>query len=196
MNGHLLIYVAVVIAAALLVNIFRSRGDWLEASPAEGNLLKEFGKNIRLRDLFRLAAIMEEDGRDFYLKMAEKALDKKTRELCQRLAGEETEHMQLFLNRLSHWKPLAASIITWPSFLKKVKQEGFLEDAPDENSSEDQMAEYAIQQEIKAARFYQMFETAFPEAWKRVHIQQLVLQERSHEAELRAAYPHLSPKKE
>lgn len=193
MNEHLTIYLPAAIAVGLLTYFFIRR-SWLEASPAKNSRFREFGENIRLRDLFRVAVLMEEGGYSFYVKMSEKARDAKTRELCIRLAGEETLHRQLFLDRLNRWNPLEANRRTWPTFLEKVRQEGFFEDAPGENASEEQMAAYAIRQEVKAAEFYQMFEQAFPEAWKLMRLHNLVLEERSHEDKLRTAYPRLNRK--
>ncbi len=190
MSEHLAVYLPAAIAVGLLAYLFLRRG-WLGAVPAEGSRFREFGENIHLRDLFRLAVMMEEQGRDFYLKMAEKTRDAKTKELCSLLAEEEARHWLLLLNKLSRWHKLEVNRLTWPAFLERVKQEGFFEDAPDESAPEDQLAAYAIRQEIKSAEFYQLFEAAFPEAWKRVRLHDLVLEERSHEARLRAAYPHL-----
>lgn len=190
MNEHLTIYVPAAIAVGLIAYIFLRRG-WLEAPPAKSSRFQEFGENIRLRDLFRVAVMMEEAGRDFYLKLAEKTSDVKTKELCFILAEEEARHWLLLLNRLGRWHTLEVNHLTWPAFLERVKREGFFENAPDDGASEDQLAAYAIKQEAKSAEFYQLFEPAFPEAWKRVRLHNLVLEERSHEARLRAAYPHL-----
>lgn len=194
MREHLFIYAAAALAAVLLAFVFLRGRSRLSAPPADGSRFKEFGENIRLRDLFRVAVMMEEAGRDFYLKLAEKASDGKTKELCSLLAEEETRHRLLLLNRLGRWHTLEINRLTWPAFLGKVKREGFFENAPGENASEEQLAAYAIRQEIKSAEFYQLFEQAFPEAWKRERLHNLVLEERSHEAKLRAAYPGVDPK--
>ncbi len=190
MREHLTIYIPTAIAVGLLVYLFLRRG-WLGASPANGSRFKEFGENIHLRDLFRLAVSMEEEGRTFYLKMVVRVRDTKVKELCASLAGDEAMHKQLFLDMLGHWNPLNVNPLTWPAFLARVKQEGFFESAPGENSTEDQLAAYAIRQEMKTAEFYQLFEEAFPEAWKRTRLRKLVTEERAHEAKLRAAYPHI-----
>jgi rubrerythrin len=194
MTEHLPLYAAAAAAAILLAYFFLRSARGLNASPAQGSRFREFGEYVRLRDLYRLAVLMEEEGKAFYLKLAEKALDPKLKELCAGLAEEEALHRQLFQDKLNRWRPLGYNRLTWPAFLEKVKQEGFFENAPAENATEDQMAAYAIRQEIKTAEFYQLFEPAFPEAWKRERLQNLVSEERSHEAKLRAAYPHLSLK--
>ena len=194
MTEHLLFYTTGAITAILLAR-FLLRSARLSAPPADGSRFKEFGEYVRLRDLYRLAVLLEEEGLAFYLKMAEKTSDIQTKKLCAGLAEEESLHRQLFLNKLGRWSPLGVNPLTWPAFLEKVKREGFYENAPGEDASEDQMAAYAIRQEIKSAEFYQLFEQAFPEAWKRERLHNLVLEERSHESRLRAAYPGVDPKK-
>lgn len=194
MPEPLFIYAAAALAAVLPVYFFLRRRGRLSAPPAAGSRFREFGEYIRLRDLYRLAVMMEEEGRIFYIKIIGKVHDEKTKELCARLAAEETVHKQLFLSMLEHWNQLNVNPVTWPTFLEKVKQEGFFGDAPGENATEEQLAAYAISQEIKSAEFYQLFEQAFPEAWKRERLHNLVLEERSHESRLRAAYPGVDPK--
>lgn len=191
MNEHQLIYAAAAVAAVLLAWYFMRRGGWLNAAPAPASKLAEFGEFVRLRDIFRAAILIEEEGYDFYLKMEKKARDGKTKELCASLAEEETRHRQLFAEMLNHWNPLGVNPFTWPAFIERVKKEGFFGNPPGENASEEEMAVYAIKQEIKSAEFYQLFETAFPEAWKRVRLNRLVLEERAHEDRLRAAYPQI-----
>ncbi len=194
MSDHQLIYAAAAVAAILLSWHFMRRGAWMNTAPASDSKLSEFGEYIRLRDVFRMAILIEEDGYAFYLKLAKRARDENTKELCAGLAEDETRHRQLFAELLNHWNPLGVNPLTWPAFVERVKEEGFFGTPPGENASEEEMAAYAIGQEIKSAEFYQLFESAFPEAWKRVRIHRLVLEERSHEAQLRAAYPMLGPK--
>lgn len=190
MNEHLTIYLAAAVGLCLLSYFFLRRAR-LAAEAAKGSRLREFGENIRLRDIFRLAVMMEEEGRLFYLRMVVRVRDPKTKELCASLAGDEAMHKQLFQDMLGHWNPLNPNPLTWPAFLERVKQEGFFGNPPGENASEDQLAAYAIKQEIKSAEFYQMFEDAFPIDWKRERLHRLVVEEQGHAAKLRAAYPHL-----
>lgn len=190
MDEHLSFYLSAAIALCLLAYFFLRRGR-LAAAAAKGSRLSEFGEHVRLRDLFRLAVMMEEEGRSFYFKMAVRVRDPKTKELCASLAGEEAMHKQLFQDMLGRWNPLNPNPLTWPAFLERVKLEGFLGNAPGENATEDQLAAYAIRQEIKSAEFYQLFEDAFPLDWKRERLHSLVVEEQGHAAKLLAAYPHL-----
>lgn len=180
-------------AAALAASgyfIFRRRG-LRDASPVDGTAFARFGRHIRLRDLLRLAIMIEEKGRALYLTLEQKALNPDTKELCAWLAVQEDEHRKFVQDFLDKWTVLPPHLTQWPDFLAKVKQEGFFSDAPGEFSSEDEIAAYALAQEAKSAEFYALFEHAFPEAWKQVSMRRLVEEERSHEARLRKAYPHL-----
>lgn len=191
MNEHLSIYIPAAIAVGLLAYFLIRRGR-LAAAAAKGSRLREFGENIRLRDIFRLAVMMEEEGRSFYLRMVIRVRDPGTKELCASLAADEALHKQLFLDMLGHWNPLNPNPLTWPAFLERAKLEGFFGNAPGENATEDQLAAYAIRQELKSAEFYQLFEAAFPLEWKRERLHRLVVEEQGHAARLRAAYPHLN----
>ena len=142
-------------------------------------------------DAKKVQEMMEEEGRSFYLKMVVKVRDPRTKELCASLAGDEARHKQMFEDMLGRWNPLNVNPLTWPAFLERVRQEGFFASPPGENATEDQLAAYAIRQEIKSAEFYQLFEAAFPLDWKRERLHRLVVEEQGHAAKLRAAYPHL-----
>lgn len=190
MNEYSAVYLLTALAVGLPAYILLRRGR-LKASPAKGSRLGEFGEFIHLRDVFRVAVMLEEEGLAFYSKLAARSRDGRVQELCARLAGEEAAHRQLFLDLLGHWNPLEVNPLTWPAFLERVKKEGFFADPPAENASEDEMAAYAIRQELKSVEFYQLFEAGFPLAWKRQRLHRLVQEERGHEAKLRAAYPRL-----
>lgn len=183
---------ALAAAAGLLACLyFYLRSRRLAARPAEGSGFKKYGEGIRLRDLFRLAAMLEQEGRTLYLIMAARALKPETRKLCAELAEEETVHLRIIQAQLGSWRPLPPNFLLWPAFLEKVKQDNLFGGAPGPGASEDEMAAFAIRQEGKTAEFYKAFEQAFPEAWKRAQMHKLVQEERGHEARLRAAYPQL-----
>lgn len=190
MNPDIYVYAAALAAAGILVYfILAARGAWLRSRPRRGSSMTRFGENIRLRDLFRLGVLLEEEGGAFYLRMAGKAAGQAARALCLQLAAEEEKHRGLLQGQLNSWRPLGVHAVQWPLFLEKVKKEGFFGQPPADSASEREMAAYAISQEIKSAEFYRLFEDSFPEAWKRAEIHRLVAEERAHEARLRAAYP-------
>jgi len=146
---------------------------------------------VRLRDLFRVAVLIEENGKDFYLKMEARAGRPETKKLCAWLAAEEDRHRLFAQAHLDRWQPLGTHLTDWPILLERVKQEGFFAAPPSAGAAETEMAAFAIKQEIKSAEFYRLFEQAFPEAWKRSRLDRLVQEELAHEARLRAVYPEL-----
>lgn len=60
---------------------------------------------------------------------------------------------------------------------------------PPVDSKEEDIARYAIDQEKRSVDFYLSFEKTFPEAWKRLHVKRLVMEEKSHLNELITTYP-------
>jgi len=190
MGDKFYLYLAAAAGALLLISLALAlRRAWRRSKPRSGSSATRFGKDIHLRDLFRLAVQLEEEGHAFYLKMAEKVSDQAAKELCLWLAGEEARHRDIFQAQLDGWRPLGIHARDWPLFIENVKKEGFFSAAPGAGASEKELAAYAIRQEIKSAEFYLLFEDSFPEAWKRVKMRGLVAAERGHEARLRAAYP-------
>lgn len=187
----LLLSAAVILAAGLAAYHFLRQPDELDESPRPGSAMEKFGPDVRLRDLYRLAVLMEEEGMALYLKLAAQAVNPETRRLCAKLADDEAEHKQLFQDRLYRWRSLYPNRITWPEFLEKVKQEGIYGNPPDGKATEEEMAAYAILQERRTVEFYRMFENSFPDAWRREKLRDLVEQEMSHEQKLRAVYPSI-----
>jgi len=187
----LLLSAAVILAAGLAAYHFLRGPDELEESPRPGSDFEKFGVEIRLRDLFRLAVLLEEEGMALYLKLADMAMSPDTRKLCAKLAEDEVEHKQLFLDRLGRWRSLHPNRVTWPLFLEKVKAEGLYDNPPGGTATEKEMAAFAILQERRTVEFYRMFENSFPDAWRREKLKDLVEQERSHEQKLREAYPDI-----
>lgn len=176
-------------AALGLLAYFSLRLGGGAAAPAPGSAFAKYGPGVHLRDLFRLAVLIEEEGMAFYGKMERRVSDPETRKLCLWLAGEEAKHRHFAQVHLDKWRQLGRHLTEWPAFLEKVKQEGLFAQPPADSASEDEMAAYAIRQERKSAEFYRGFESSFPEAWKRERLDRLVQEELTHEAKLRAAYP-------
>jgi len=160
--------------------------------PKRGTPLAGLGIHARLRDFYRLAVSLEEDGRAFYLKLAAKAQDPATEKLCISLAAEEAVHKRKFQDQLDRWNELSPNPMEWPVLLEQVKKAGIFTDPPGDGASEEEMARYAISQEIKSAEFYSLFERSFPHAWKNAKMRVLVIEELEHEIKLRAAYPRVS----
>lgn len=190
MQDQIFYYSAAALGGLLLGHFLRSAyRAWRYTRPRRGSAVTRFGENIRLRDLYRAAVLIEEEGNAFYLKMAAKASLPETRDLCLALAAEEVGHRAFVQTQLDAWRTLPPHAAQWLAFVEKLKAEGFFAGAPGDGASEKELAAYAIRQEAKSAEFYRLFEKAFPDAWKKVHIHRLVEEELRHEARLRSAYP-------
>ena len=144
----------------------------------------EIRTKIHMRYLFQIAILIEEQGIEFYTKLAEQSSDVNVKKLCSKLASDEAEHKKLFQDALSRWLPPPADNQSLDSLIQELKNAGLFSDEPPLDTSERDMIEYAIEQEKKTADFYLSFEKAFKHEWKRMRIQQLVMTERAHASDL------------
>jgi rubrerythrin len=190
--AEMLIYASgIVFGVAALYFIFKSKSKWLEAMPKENVSFRnqEIETKVPLRYMFQVAVLVEQQGKEFYEKLAEKASDVKARELWQGLAYDETAHKRLFENILSRWLPRPADKESLDSLTQALRGRGLFSNPPLPDATEEDVIKYAIQQEEMTADFYLSFESAFPDAWKRIHIRSLVTTERQHAERLRTFLP-------
>ncbi|MDD3087305.1 MAG: hypothetical protein PHP89_01930 [Candidatus Omnitrophica bacterium] len=149
-------------------------------------------KKIHLRQLLEAGILIEEKGREFYNRLAEKSTDQKVKDLCFSLSREEVEH-KIFMEKILYkWLPLPLTAEALRLIEEEMKRWGIYLNPPGIDATEEDMAKYAIDQEVKMANFYLSFEKSFPQAWKRMNIRLLVTAERSHADKLINAYPSLS----
>jgi len=189
MTGSILLAAAVL--TITLVIFLRARR--LDPRPRKGTILDRLEGTVRLRDIYRLAVSMEEDGAAFYRRLAERAADPEAKKLCSRLADEEDVHRDIFKRQLDEWRVLPVHHTLWPALLEEVRQKGIFCCPPAADASEEEMTAYAIRQEVATMEFYRSFETAFPQAWKRARLHDLVVEEDRHARELRALHARLNP---
>ncbi|MDA8132241.1 MAG: ferritin family protein [Elusimicrobia bacterium] len=185
---HYIYSILAAFTGALAYFLLRRRGP-ADTSAAAGSAFAKYGPNVRLRDVFRLAVMLEEKGTDLYLRMEKAASDPDAKKLCAWLAEQETQHRRLIQDTLDRWRPLHPHLTEWPEFLRKVESEGFFSAPPPPEATEKELVAFAIRQEMKSAEFYAALETSFPEAWKQARLRRLVEEERSHLSRLREAYP-------
>jgi rubrerythrin len=181
-------YVAgMLFGVAVLYFIFKFKSNWLEAPPEDDILFRNYQieTKIPMRHLFQVAIRLEGEGKDFYTMLAEKASDGKARKLWQELANDETAHKQLFENTLSRWLPRPADNESLDSLIKELRSRGLFSNPPLPDATEEEAVKYAIHNEEMTADFYLSFEKTFPDAWKKLHIQELVNTERQHAGKLR-----------
>ncbi len=146
-------------------------------------------RNLHLRHLLQVGILMEDRGRNFYLILADKVMRPDVKKLCNKLADDELRHKKLIEDTLSEWLSLPIYKETQAGLEQEMNARRLFLNPPSFESTEDEMVRYAIEQEIKSVDFYMSFETAFPEAWKRMHVQNLVMEEKSHANELIVSYP-------
>jgi rubrerythrin len=173
---------------AVLSLFFNYKSRWLRASPKKGTFLHNpKGKNnIHLRHLLRVAISIEEEGENFYDNLAENAENPDVRNLCRKLAVDEVRHRQYFQKTLNRWLSIPADMRSLDLLKKKLRKKGIFSDPPPLDVSEEGMIKYAIEQENKTADFYLSFENSFPDAWKKMHVERLVEEEKEHAKKLMA----------
>jgi rubrerythrin len=173
---------------AVLSLFFNFKSRWLKTPPEKGTFLHNpKGKNnIHLRHLLRIAISIEEQGENFYDNLAEKTENPDVRNLCRKLAVDEVRHRQYFEKTLNRWLPIPADLRSLELLKQKLKKKGIFSDPPPLDVSEEDMIKYAIEQENKTFDFYLSFESVFPDAWKRMHVQRLAEEEKGHAKKLMA----------
>lgn len=175
------------LGSGILVLIFYYDVTQMDTAPKTNLVVGQidFGSKIRLRQVFQLAIRLEECGKLFYENLAVRLSSEDAKKLCRTLAREEEEHKHVFQKHLSQWQSVHFNEQYIDALVTDLRQKGFFSEAMPPETGEKEMLAYAIAQEEKTAQFYQALESTFPEAWKRLHIQQLVVIERAHAAKLR-----------
>ena len=142
-------------------------------------------KEIRLRHILQLGCLMEQQTETYYRRFAEQAQDTDVRELCLKLANEETQHYSLIDNILSRWETLPMT----EEHLEAMDAAGRLRrvflSPPDSDATKKQIIEYAVNEEMRMVDFYRSFEKEFTNMWKEAKLWQMVGEEMGHVTKLR-----------
>jgi rubrerythrin len=137
-------------------------------------------RKSRLRIVFHLGTIMEQQAETFYRSFAVDTSHNQIRALCQKLADEEKEHLRLIQNKLSRWKSLQIN----QDDLKKHNVDSGLSrlflSPPSRCATVEKFIEYAIDQEKKMVSFYEKFENDFTNSWKLKRLIELINEEKEH----------------
>jgi rubrerythrin len=175
----------------VLYSFFRLKSRWLESLSKDDMFFRDhkIEGRVSMRHLFQAAILLEEHGKDFYTMLAEKASDEKAKQLWQKLTNEETAHKRLFEKTLSRWLPRPADSESLDSLIKELRSRGLFSNPPLPDATEEEVVKYAVHNEEMTADFYLSFERAFPDAWRKLHIQELVTTERQHADKLRDFFP-------
>ena len=139
-----------------------------------------FGEETRLRHLYQFAIIIEEQGAQYYDKLAKQTKNEALTKLCFQLVEEENEHKRLFQQRLSRWVPLPLDDKSLDRLERKFQTKGIFSDLTLSDKTVDDLVRYAIAVEHKSIDFYLSFEKDFPDAWKSMQLSRIIEEERSH----------------
>jgi len=90
---------------------------------------------------------------------------------------------------LSKWIPIPIDERLLSVFDEDLKLRGIFMNPPPPDSTEEEMVKYSVEQEEKMVQFYLSFERNFVDAWKRMHLERLVMEERAHANQLISLYP-------
>jgi rubrerythrin len=177
----------IIFGVLVLYSFFRLKSNWLEGLPKDDMFFRDhrIEEKIPMRHLFQIAIRLEEEGKDFYTILAEKASDEKARKMWQKLANDETDHKRLFEKTLSQWLPRPADKESLNSLINELRDRGLFSNPLLPDATEEEAVKYAIHNEEMTADFYLSFEKTFPDAWRKMHIQELVTMERQHAENLR-----------
>jgi rubrerythrin len=177
----------IIFGVLVLYSFFRLKSNWLEGLPNDDMFFRDhrIEEKIPMRHLFQVAILLEEDGNNFYTMLAEKASDEKARKMWQKLANDETAHKRLFEKTLSQWLPRPADNESLDTLIRELRNRGLFSNPLLPDATEEEAVKYAIHNEEMTADFYLSFEKTFPDAWRKMHIQDLVAMERQHAEKLR-----------
>lgn len=141
-------------------------------------------QEVTLRGVLAVARQLEEGGETFYKSAAERILDPKAKELCNKIAGEERDHADAIAAILEKWipKPLDPDFENW--VIKELAVQNIFDYSFPEGATDTDILQYAIEQEKKIGVFYASFKEMFPDEWKKEYVQLLVNGEIQHETEL------------
>jgi rubrerythrin len=144
---------------------------------------------IHLRHILEIGVTIEEKGKLFYEQLAVRVKNDTVKNLCLNIAKDELAHKEFIKGMLDDWLPLDMDSAIFIELNKFIDKFDIYKDPPGENASEQEMARYAISQEYRNAEFYLSFERMFPELWKKMNLERLVIEERVHAESLLEIYP-------
>lgn len=179
--------IGVFVSVLSLNYYFSRRSAWLDVAALTEVFAQKYRlpRDLHLRHLLQIALINERQGRGFYLSLARQARRSQTKDLCLRIADDEANHEAVMQRTVSQWMPLKPGKEIMSRTTEIMRAQGIFSDPPGPDASEHDLLQYAVRQEEAFVEFYQAFERAFPEAWKRIQLQEIIMMERSHAQQLR-----------
>lgn len=133
-----------------------------------------------MRQALQVAVFIEQEGERFYRDLAAASQDEKIKAMCLKLAEDELAHRKIFEKSLGHWRTLHSKEENIKAYLKKLNLQGLFSSPAYLNASLEDLIENAVGYEKKTIEFYKSIENDFPETWKRMHIENIILLEKEH----------------
>lgn len=125
-----------------------------------------FLRKVSLRHVLHLGSLMERQAEAFYRSFAREARDADVRELCIKLADEETRHFRMIEAVLSKWTSKPPN----RKDLEAIDVDGKLRtlslSPPSSDVTKTEIIEYAMNMERKMVEFYRSFADKFTSEWK------------------------------
>ncbi|NTV28801.1 MAG: ferritin family protein [Candidatus Omnitrophica bacterium] len=161
----------------LRVSAVPSRGSPFGISPdGKGTTRRE----MSLREVLFLALKLAHFGVQFYQRAARRMQGHRARQLCLELARMEMRQAARLSDMLETWlpRPVRPSLVEWTQWF--IERHDLYVRRFSSDASEADVLKYAIGCAEKMKRFYRHFRNAFPELWKRSHLEELVQAEEEH----------------
>jgi len=142
-------------------------------------------------EIFQFAIRIEQNGENFYRKMAEKLDDKPLQDLFISLADEEVKHKKIYQNMVSEiesYEPFESYSGEYYEYLRAyadniVFDEEKLDDKIAAISDKLSAIDFAIDNEISSILYYQEIKNLVPKG-KHAQIDKIIEEERKHFARL------------
>ncbi|MBD3270955.1 MAG: hypothetical protein GF384_00270 [Elusimicrobia bacterium] len=170
------------IAGVILGYLFHTRNQWLYAQPSDRSKASQVFNHdaIHLRDIFNAGIKIEEKGMRIYELCAQTTNDMNLKRLCRYLAAEEMNHRDAIMKVLRRWLPRKqTNQVDMYVHMATDTFNIFKEPLP-ESSTDQKIITYALQHENAMADFYRELADLFPDEWKRMNINWIIAEERSH----------------
>ena len=137
-------------------------------------------KKVRLRHILHLGSMMERQAETCYRRFAEHSQNDATRNLYLQLANEEVKHFELISEQLSSWKPLPVAESDLEAMDAKGEMRNMFSSPPNPDAKEEEIVNYAINEEKKMIVFYEKFEKEFSDWFKATKLKAMVADEKIH----------------
>jgi len=155
-----------------------------------------FRRKVRLRHVLHLGSLMERQVEAFYRSFAREAQDAEVKELCIKLADEETRHFRMIGAVLSKWTPKPPNRKDLEAIDVDGKLRTLFLSPPSSDVTKTEIVEYAMNIERKMVEFYRSFADKFTSEWKIKKLQLMEAEKIQHFMKLKNMLAGLTVKRQ